>query len=170
MNEIDRYVDALFAGQPAAPETDEAKAAVSAQLAATVQALCGQGMDRRQALTEAFVRFGSGAGVREALEQSRVKNARTRFRRHYPHLVRSGIAALVILPIAAALLCRGVPQKLIVLMWWTIGVILLIGFVIAVEYLDHHWQLQQLPPEPELPELTQLLYPPSDKAQEETTT
>ena len=170
MNEIDRYVDLLFAGQPAAPETDEARAAVAAQLSAAVQTLCSQGMERQQALSEAFVRFGAGAGVREALAQVRTGNARTRFRQHYPHLVRGGIAALILLPVIAALLCRSVPQKLIVLMWWTIGVIVLIGFVIAMEYLDHHWRLQPPPPEPELPPLAQLLCPPSDEPQEETTT
>ena len=171
MNEIDRYVDLLFAGQPTAPETDEARAVVTAQLSDAVQALCSQGMERQQALSEAFVHFGAGAGVREALAQARTGSARSRFRRYYPHLVRSGIAALIILPIIAALLCRSIHQKLIVLMWWTIGVILLMGFVIAMEYLDHRWRLQPPPPEPNLPPLAQLLCPPSDEEpQEETTT
>lgn len=140
MEQLEAYIEGMFAEYPDSEETRRAKAALLEDLGGQYQRLVGEGVAPHDALIQIFIAFGTQEGVQaEVNRQKRIISYRN-FREKYPRMLRWGFLGILVVPVLALLLTMGLDSKLSALAAWVVTILLLVGFVICVEYMDYHYK------------------------------
>ncbi|NCB63358.1 MAG: hypothetical protein EOM52_07050 [Clostridia bacterium] len=140
MEQIPAFLTRLFSEYPPEDFVLTARKDAEEALLARCTELEAQGCPHDEAETQAMIEFGARSGARDRVLKGRTMASYVKFRRAYPWMIRGGILGLLILPAASALLFRDVDQKARTLAAWTTAIVLLVGYVIAVEYIDYHYR------------------------------
>ena len=140
MERIARFIEEHFRQYGGGEEARMARAAAMEKMKASYEAYRAQDMGMEEAELRALVDYGAEEGARLEVLHAKIQLSYARFRRRYPWMSRLGVAGLVVLPPAAAFLFQDVDSKARALAAWTLAILLMVGYVIAVEYVDYRYQ------------------------------
>lgn len=141
MQTLTQMINDAFRDFPVTPETQRARTSLEEQLTAALQKELDAGLSQEAALMRAALQISAQSVLTQEKRTRQYEARRRHFETRYPHYVRCGFLAIVLIPFVFLILMFSMESKLVFLSLWIVSIIIIATFLICIEYI--HYKFQQ---------------------------